>query len=89
MGIKNTKESEITYRVSKSILKLDHIEIEDPKMWDVLKVEDFVDNDGDQSTAAIMDKRRSEFMISKSRQEVPMMRIDAKIKVEVHAPLFF
>ena len=47
LGIKNTKESKITYRVAKSVLKLDHIKIEDPKMWDVLKVEDFVDADRD------------------------------------------
>ena len=47
LGIKNTKQSKIIYRVAYSILNLTHIKIEDPKMWDVLKIEDFVDTERD------------------------------------------
>jgi len=59
-GKLRSRDSKIKRRVAKSTLTLNHVEIDDPKLWDVLKMEDFVSNDGSQEGAELMQQKKRE-----------------------------
>ena len=53
-GEKKPSESKIKRRISKSTLTLHHIEIDDPNLWDVIKMEDFLADDGTSANGDLM-----------------------------------
>lgn len=59
-GEKQPKDSKIKRRIAKSTLTLNHIEIDDPSLWDVIKAEDFISEDGTEATGELMHKKKEE-----------------------------
>ena len=63
-GEKQPKDSKIKRRISKSTITLDYIEIDDPSLWDVIKAEDFISEDGTEATGDLMKKKKEEAIAS-------------------------
>jgi len=63
-GEKQPKDSKIKRRISKSTINLDYIEIDDPSLWDVIKAEDFISEDGTDATGELMKAKKEEAIAS-------------------------
>ena len=83
------KDSKIKRRIDKSKLKLDSIKIKNPAIWDVVKTEDFFEDDmtGDSRSTTLTNRTTS--LIGQGQISEEDIRIDTVVKVDAHAPLYF
>ena len=86
-GRSHLAESKIKRRINKSKIKLDKIKIKNPAIWDVVKTEDFHEDDMTASgNSSILQSRENELSNGGITEE---LIINTVVKVDVHAPLYF
>lgn len=87
-GRSHLAESKIKRRINKSKIKLDKIKIKNPAIWDVVKTEDFHEDDMTASAnSSILQTRENE--LNEGSGITEELIINTVVKVDVHAPLYF
>ena len=72
-----------------SKIKLETIKIKNPAIWDVMKTEDFVENDMTKESRASKLTERSEQLYGEGIDVDEEIILETIVKVDVHAPLYF
>ena len=88
-GKSRPQDSKIKRRIAKSKIKLESIKIKNPAIWDVVKTEDFHEDDMTAESASKELTDREKELKDKGEIRQPEITIPSVVKVDVHAPLYF
>ena len=72
-----------------SKIKLDKVKVKNPAIWDVMKMEDFHQDDMTQASVNPSLSEREQELKNQGMVDLDEVTIDSIVKVDVHAPLYF
>ena len=83
------QDSKIKRRINKSKIKLNQVKIKNPAIWDVVKTEDFMEDDMTAKSGSLALTNRERELTNRGTLREPVITIRSVVKVDVHAPLYF
>ena len=88
-GRSRLQDSKIKRRINKSKIKLKTVKIKNPAIWDVVKTEDFHQDDMAAASGSHVLETRERELTNQGLLREKDITIDSEVKVDVHAPLYF